>query len=92
MSTAGRLPHPTQTSYRIGLEQSPELDALTGLAAVAGAEQLHSDYYRISLKSGCQPSELAQQILAQGWGLIELKPERISLEQLFLEATTGGVS
>ncbi|WP_316367943.1 ABC transporter ATP-binding protein [Candidatus Thiodiazotropha sp. CDECU1] len=89
---SGEITPPTQTSYRIGLEQSPELDALTGLAAVAGAEQLHSDYYRISLKSGCQPSELAQQILAQGWGLIELKPERISLEQLFLEATTGGVS
>ncbi|MES9969538.1 MAG: ABC transporter ATP-binding protein [Candidatus Thiodiazotropha sp.] len=89
---SGEITPPTQTCYRIGLERGPELAAITALAAVADAEQLHTDYYRVNLKPGHQPSELAQQILAQGWGMIELKPERVSLEQLFLEATTGGVS
>lgn len=88
----GEITPPTQTCYRIGLDQSPELDAITALAAVATAEQLHTDAYRITLEAGCRPSELARQIVAQGWGLSELKPEKLSLEQLFLQATTGGHS
>jgi ABC-2 type transport system ATP-binding protein len=89
---SGELTPPAQTAYRIGLDQHPQVEEITALAAVAAAEQLHADHYRITLEAGCKPSELAQQILAQGWGLIELKADRVSLEQLFLQATTGGFS
>jgi ABC-2 type transport system ATP-binding protein len=89
---SGEIIPPAQTCYRIGLEQNPALPVIKELSGVADAEQLHTDYYRITLEPGCQPSTLAQQIVTQGWGLVELKPERISLEQLFLEATTGGYS
>jgi ABC-2 type transport system ATP-binding protein len=88
----GEIVPPTQTHYRVGLEQHPELQAITALPGVAGAEQLHTDCYRITLEANTKASDLAQQIVTQGWGLIELKPEQISLEQLFIEATTGGVS
>ncbi|MEW8027007.1 MAG: ATP-binding cassette domain-containing protein [Candidatus Thiodiazotropha sp.] len=89
---SGEITPPAQTCYRIGLERNPELVSIKAMTGVAEAEQIHTDHYRITLEADCQPSELAQQIVAQGWGLIELKPERISLEQLFLQATTGGNS
>jgi ABC-2 type transport system ATP-binding protein len=86
----GEITPPAQTSYRIGLECNPALDEIKAMTGVADVEQLHTDYYRITLEADCQPSELPRQIVAKGWGLIEMKPERISLEQLFLQATTGG--
>ncbi|MGD9171731.1 MAG: ATP-binding cassette domain-containing protein [Candidatus Thiodiazotropha sp.] len=87
---SGEITPPAQTCYRIGLACNPPLHEIQAMTGVAEAEQLHTDYYRITLDGGSQPSELAQQIVAKGWGLSELKPERISLEQLFLQATTGG--
>ncbi|ODJ88403.1 putative ABC transporter ATP-binding protein YxlF [Candidatus Thiodiazotropha endolucinida] len=89
---SGELTPPAQTCYRIGLDRNPEPQSIKAMTGVAEAEQMHTDYYRIILEPGCQPSELARQIVARGWGLIELKPERMSLEQLFLQATTGGHS
>ncbi|MEW8692643.1 MAG: ATP-binding cassette domain-containing protein [Candidatus Thiodiazotropha endolucinida] len=89
---SGEITPPAQTLYRIGLDQNPEPESIKAMTGVAEAEQMHADYYRITLEPGCQPSELARQIVARGWGLIELKPERMSLEQLFLQATTGGHS
>jgi ABC-2 type transport system ATP-binding protein len=87
---SGEITPPTQTCYRIGLECNPAADEIQAMTGVMEAEQLHTDYYRITLDRGCQLSALTQQIVAKEWGLIELKPERISLEQLFLQATTGG--
>ncbi len=89
---SGGLTPPAQTTYRIGLDRHPQLEEITALDAVATAEQLHTDHYRITLEAGCKPSDLARQVVAREWGLIELKADRISLEQLFLQATAGGIS
>jgi ABC-2 type transport system ATP-binding protein len=89
---SGEITPPEQTCYRIGLEQHPTLDEIKAMGGVSDVEQLHTDYYRITLEPDHPASEMAQRIVARGWGLIELRPERISLEQLFLEATTGGYS
>jgi ABC-2 type transport system ATP-binding protein len=32
--------------------------------------------------------ELAREIVTRGWGLLELRPMRISLEEVFLQVTT----
>jgi ABC-2 type transport system ATP-binding protein len=87
---SGEITPPAQPCYRIGLECNPPLDEIQAMTGVTEAEQLYTDHYRITLDKDCKPSELAQQIVAKGWGLIELKPQQISLEQLFLQATTGG--
>lgn len=88
----GALDPADQTSYRIGLEQDPEEAQIGALAPVAEVERLHTDYFRVTLRSGARASELAPLILEQGWGLVELTPEQLSLEQRYLEATTGGSS
>ncbi|MES9990561.1 MAG: ABC transporter ATP-binding protein [Candidatus Thiodiazotropha sp.] len=89
---SGEITPPQQTCYRVGLEQQQAVEAITELNAVAAAEQLHTDSYRITLATGYQASDLSQQIVARGWGLVELKAERLSLEQLYIQATTGGLS
>ncbi|MCU7892557.1 MAG: ABC transporter ATP-binding protein, partial [Candidatus Thiodiazotropha sp. (ex Ustalcina ferruginea)] len=86
---AGDITPPEQACYRLGLEQNPDEALITALPAVAATERLHTDNYRITLQVGSRPNELVQQILNQGWGVCELTPDTISLEQLFLQATTG---
>ncbi|MCM8855350.1 MAG: ABC transporter ATP-binding protein [Candidatus Thiodiazotropha sp.] len=86
---AGDITPPEQACYRLGLEQNPDEALITALPAVAATERLHTDYYRITLQVGSRPNELVQQILNQGWGVCELTPDTTSLEQLFLQATTG---
>ncbi|MEJ2612354.1 MAG: ABC transporter ATP-binding protein [Candidatus Thiodiazotropha sp.] len=88
---SGDITPPDQPSYRLGLEQNPQASEISALPTIATAEPLHTDYYRIRLQPGSRPSECVAQILQQGWGVCELTPETLSLEQLFLQATTGKV-
>ncbi|MBW9256583.1 MAG: ABC transporter ATP-binding protein [Candidatus Thiodiazotropha sp. (ex. Lucinisca nassula)] len=80
-----------QTCYRLGLEQNPLESEIAALPAIATAEQLHTDYFLITLEPGYRPSECLEQLLGRGWQVCELSPASRSLEQLFLQATTGGL-
>jgi ABC-2 type transport system ATP-binding protein len=86
----GDLTPEQQPSYRVGLEQNPDAALIGALAPVAEAQRLYNDYFRVTLYPGSRVSELSRLIQAQGWGLVELTPEQISLEQRYLEATSGG--
>ena len=86
----GDLAPAEQTSYRVGLEQNPEVTEILALAPAAEAERLHTDYFRVVLKPCARVSELSRLIQERGWDLVELTPEQLSLEQRYLEATTGG--
>ena len=85
----GALTPPEEISYRVGLEQNPEADEIITLPPVAEVERLHTDYFRIALQPGARVSELSRLLQERGWGLVELTPEQVSLEQRYLEATTG---
>jgi ABC-2 type transport system ATP-binding protein len=86
----GSLDPDQRSSYRIGLEQDPQEAQIAALAPVAEVERLHTDYFRVTLRPGARAAELSRLLLEQGWGLVELTPEQLSLEQRYLEATTGG--
>ncbi len=62
---------------------------IPGIAAVEarddGAFLLHL------ADGGAKPEQVAQIAVEQGWGLRELTPERRSLEQIFVDITTGDV-
>ncbi|MES9850894.1 MAG: ABC transporter ATP-binding protein [Candidatus Thiodiazotropha sp. L084R] len=87
---SGDITPADQTCYRLGLEQNPLESEIASLPAIATAEQLHTDYFLITLEQGHRPSECLEQIINRGWQVSELSPETRSLEQLFLQATTGG--
>jgi len=86
----GDIDPPQEHCYRVGLEQNPDPALIAALAPVAGVERLHTDFFRVTLQPGARPGELAKELLQRGWALTELTPDRPSLEQRYLEATTGG--
>lgn len=87
---SGDIDPPETPSYRVGFEQPPNTAQIKQLPVVAAVEQLPNGQFRITLQQEGRPGELARLVLEQGWGLTELTPESLSLEQRYLRATAGG--
>ena len=84
-------------SETIRLEiDSPGTDPTSALEAVGGATQVvsvHSDdgggVFEVQSESGIDiRRELAQTVVSHGWGLLEMRAIRMSLEDIFLQLTT----
>ncbi|MDJ0806614.1 MAG: ABC transporter ATP-binding protein [Gammaproteobacteria bacterium] len=86
---AGAITPPETQSLKLWLAHPPELDQLAALPMVSEAQQLHSDYFQLILEAQTDPSLLASQIVERGWGLKALTPQSLSLEQIFMQATSG---
>jgi len=71
-------------------------DAKTTLEAIPGVTHVSSSdargdltSFEVNSESGRDVRrELASTIVSQGWGLLELRPLRMSLEEIFLRLTT----
>lgn len=85
----GALTPSGQTTYRLVLEQIPEPSRIAELPLLATVAPLEPGVYRLTLATGGRPSEVLAQLVAQDWGVSEFAPETHSLEQIFLQATTG---
>ena len=72
-------------------DAKPILEAVPGVTRVAVADR-HDDgavgYEVESVRGHDVRRELAPAVVAQGWGLLELRPLRMSLEEIFLQVTT----
>ena len=76
-----------------GADVKTSLQAVPGVTQVASANG-HGDItsFEVHSESGRDiRRELAAAIVSQGWGLLELRPLRMSLEEIFLELTTKDV-
>jgi len=77
-------------SLVLALANPPGVDSLREVAGVEAVESLEEGRFRIRFAAERDPAEaLAAAAVAQHWGLRELTPERRSLEQIFVELTTG---
>lgn len=81
------LPGPV---YRVELAQDLPEKSITELPTIASAEKLRERCYLVTLQEGRGAAELSRRIIQRGWGLTELSPQTLSLEQRYLRATTGG--
>ncbi len=80
------------------LARPPQVEAIrTGIPGITqvelrddGAFLLHLD--DAGANAGTMAERVARIAVAQGWGLRELSPERRSLEQIFVDITTGDVN
>ena len=75
----------------LGADPAPAVEALAGVTSVTAAA---SDGDSVVLEVQCDqgadvPRELARTVVSSGWGLLELTPLRMSLEDIFLELTTS---
>lgn len=76
------------TSLIVRLREPPTDEALTAIDGVERVERLDDGAIRIHHAAERNPAEpLARHAVNEGWGLRELTPERISLEQMFMDLT-----
>lgn len=75
----------------VSLERPPELQVLLELEMVAFAESLGQGRFSIELHQGRSSAALAEALVTLGLGLRALIPQERSLEQIFVELTSGEV-
>ena len=91
---AGRLVYSTplrdetagdQPVLNIALDRAASAEGLAGMRGVARVTRVGPSRFQIQLAEGATNSGLAEQLVAAGFGLRALVPERHSLEQIFLD-------
>ena len=78
------------SSLLLRCQQPPVLEQVQGIAGILSIETLEDGRLRIQHQPDQAPGPLlAQLAVAQGWGLLELTPERRTLEEIFVDITTS---
>jgi len=76
-------------SLLVALRNPPPIESLQNMAEVHAVEALAEGYFRIHCADLEQQAEaIAVAAVQSGWGLYELSPERLTLEQIFVDITT----
>jgi len=79
-------------SLILGLNHAPSEAELKSLNFIDEVEVLSSSRFRLSHAIENNPAENIAQIAAdKNWGLFEIRPEQKTLEQVFVELTSGDV-
>lgn len=77
-------------SLILGLHQTPVESELAALTNIEHVEKLPNNRFRLSHAIEHSPAEnIAQIAVEKNWGLFELTPEQKTLEQVFVELTSG---
>ena len=77
-------------SLVLELARAPEASALQALAGIESVENIGPGRFRLRFDEAADPREaVAAAAAEQGWGLRELHAEQKSLEEVFVELTTG---
>jgi ABC-2 type transport system ATP-binding protein len=75
-------------SVTCAFRRAPEQSSLAGVAGVAGVSNLGEGRFRIECADGADPREaIAAAAVAKDWGLIELRAQAKTLEDIFVELT-----
>lgn len=76
------------SSLLVGLQRPPASDELQQLPGVEAVEAVADGRWRIHYRPEHNPAEqLVEEAVRRDWGLYELIPERMSLEQVFVDIT-----
>jgi ABC-2 type transport system ATP-binding protein len=71
----------------LGAEAAPALASIPGVTRVAVSDNVGG--FEVETERGTDVRrELAKTVVHRGWGLLELRPMRMSLEEVFLQVTT----
>ena len=76
------------SSLLVGLRRSPSIEVLQNIPGVEAVEAVSESTWRLHYRPEHNPAEqLATEAARHDWGLYELIPERMSLEQVFVDIT-----
>ena len=73
-----------------GQDAAAALQEIPGVTRVVTADQrTGEDAFEVESARGSDiRREIARTVVTRGWGLLELRPMRMSLEEIFLQVTT----
>ena len=76
------------SSLLVVTRQAPDVGGLSAIPGVRAVEALDHQRWRVLHDKDANPAEqVAALAVASGWGLLELTPEKRSIEQIFVEIT-----
>lgn len=84
-----RLDNRASETLSVQLAAPPTLEQLRQLSCVESAQLLEQNRFLLQPAEGVAPQEVATHLVR--WGLQALKPQRRSLEQVFIQLTSGEV-
>ncbi len=77
------------SSLVVALRQAPAIEELASIHGVTAVEALDDGRLRLCHEPQSNPAEaIVEKAVGSGWGLYELTPERLSLEDVFVNITT----
>ena len=75
-------------TLQVSTRLAPDTNALLAITGVSAIETIGGNRFRIHHSTTCNPTEqLAEKIIAAGWGLQELTPIKRSMEDIFITLT-----
>ncbi len=78
------------TTLLVALRSMPSISELESVEGVVSVELVEDGRVRIGYGADSDPSDaIVEQAVANGWGLHELTPERMTLEQVFVDITSS---
>jgi len=81
------------SSIILGLKRTPDLAALKNIVGITQVQTLPSGLLRLSIAADADPREaLADAAASNHWGLFELRAEGKTLEEVFVELTSGEIT
>ena len=87
-SIAGLERSMSALSLLLATRLEPDLPRLQAIAGVHSVDALGGGRFRVFHDAQASPAcAIAEAVVAGGWGLLELTPERRSLEQIFIDIT-----
>ena len=97
VDTPDNLTHQLKGAATLYVQIESQSDAVPVLSAIPGVSKVsiidrHEQFVGYEVES--EPStdvrrDVARTVVDQGWGLLELRPTRMSLEEIFLQLTTN---
>lgn len=78
----------TLAAVTLGLREPPAAAEIEDLPGVREVADLGAGRYRLKVAEEADLAKIARRAVDAGWGLTELSPERLTLEQIFVDLTT----
>ena len=74
----------------IAMQNPPDMQTLSGFNQVRAVDELGQGRFRLHFSPEANPSqELVRTSVQENWGLTELSPEKMDLEQVFVDLTSN---
>ncbi len=83
------IPQEESTALLVAFERAPELETLAKIPGIDHCQTQEDGYFQLALTAEISPTFLIQELANCDWGLCEVRPQRQTLEQLFVELTSG---